>query len=58
MKTYTVGQRVRITVDLDPEKYPIGTETTVTGHCALSGFPCITLGGQTVTMIPGHLLPA
>jgi hypothetical protein len=57
MNTYIAGQRVRITVDVDPEKYPTGTETTVTGHCPLTGFPRITLGGQIVTMIPGQLLP-
>ncbi|MFJ7090396.1 hypothetical protein ACIQWL_09025 [Streptomyces mirabilis] len=56
MKT-TVGQRVRITIALDGERYPIGTEATVTDHWL--GNPVVTLdGGETVTLIPGQLLPA
>lgn len=55
MKT-TVGQRVRITIALDGERYPIGTEATVTDHWL--GNPVVTLeGGETVTLIPGQLLP-
>ncbi|MFJ4469547.1 hypothetical protein ACIP2X_18930 [Streptomyces sp. NPDC089424] len=58
MKKHPVGTRVRITIALDPQQYPVGTEATVTGY-SWTGFPQVTLDdGPTVTLIPGQLLPA
>lgn len=59
-RTHTTGQRVRITIALDPETLPIGTLGTVTGEC-IGGYyvhPDGTPDGTRVPLIPGQLLPA
>lgn len=59
-RTYATGQRVRITIALDPKTLPIGTLGTVNGECTGGYYvhPDGTPEGTTVPLIPGQLLPA